>query len=543
MKNLKYILFIAFSVMISAQKNVDFIIQDAKIYTVNKNFDIAEAMAVSNGKIVAVGKNSEILKKYISEKIYNLHGKTVYPGFIDAHLHFAGFALDQWKCELWGTKSWEEILEKLTVYAQTAPSEWVYGRSWDQNLWTKKEFPDKTELDRLFPNRPVYLKRVDGHAALANQTALNLAGITISTKVNGGEVEVKNGQLTGILLDNAMLLVEQHIPEIPDDVALGYIKKLQEKVFANGLTSVHDCGITPHMFSLLEKSQAKKDLKLKIFALLQDDAETYDEWISKGRFTNGAITFGGYKVFSDGSIGSRGACLLHDYSDKKGWEGFMLRTPEQFRTLAKKLIKSNLQMCTHAIGDSANRTILSIYGEVLKRKNDRRWRIEHAQIVNPDDFRLFGKYSVIPSVQPTHATSDMFWAGTRLGTERLKHSYAYEELLWQNGWIPLGTDFPVEEINPLHTFYAAVARKDKSGFPKEGFQTENALTREQTLRGMTIWAAKASIDEKQKGSLEKGKAADFVILSEDIMIVPEHEILKADVLETWIDGEKVFSRK
>ncbi|MGA9211411.1 amidohydrolase [Kaistella sp.] len=540
MKKIISILTLFFIGLISAQKNADLIIQNAKIYTVNQNFDIAEAMAISNGKIVAVGKNDEILKKFKSKNIQNLYGKTVFPGFIDAHCHFTGFATDQWKCELWGTKSWDEIVAKISEYAKTAPKEWLYGRSWDQNDWAIKEFPTKEKLDELFPNRPVYLKRIDGHAAIANQKALDIAGINLNTKIGGGEIEQKNGKLTGILVDNAMLLVEKFIPEIDDKMAIQYFEDLQKTCFSYGLTSLHDCGITEHTFGLLEKAQTQNVLKMKIFALLEDNPNYYDKWIKKGRFTNKNITFGGFKVYSDGALGSRGACLLHDYSDKKGWRGFLLSDQKHFENLAKLLIKSNLQMCTHAIGDSANRTILKIYGDVLGVKNDRRWRIEHAQIVDKNDFDLFGKYSIIPSVQPTHATSDMYWAEDRLGKERLKYSYAYEDLLKQNGWLPLGTDFPVEEINPIKTFFAAVARKDAKNFPINGFQKENALTREQALRGMTIWAAKAAFQENELGSLEVGKSADFVVLNQDLMKVEENKILESKVLETFSNGRKVY---
>ena len=528
------------SVIMSAQKSTDLIIHNARIYTVNKNFDVAQSMAVSKGKIVAVGKSSDILKKYKSKNIQNLNGKTVFPGFIDAHCHFTGYATDKWKCELWGTKSWDEIIARLTEYSKNAPMEWIYGRSWDQNDWPVKEFPNKERLDQLFPNRPVYLKRIDGHAAIANQKALDIAGITLNTKVNGGEIEQKNGKLTGVLIDNAMLLVEKHLPQISDEMAINYFSELQKECFSYGLTSLHDCGITEHTLSLLEKAQSQNILKMKIFALLEDNPDYYDKWAKKGRYTNGNITVGGFKVYSDGALGSRGACLIHDYSDKKGWKGFLLSEEEYFRTLAKKLKNSNLQMCTHAIGDSANRTILKIYGEVLGAKNDRRWRIEHAQIMDKDDFGLFGKYSIIPSVQPTHATSDMYWAEERVGKERLKYSYAYKDLLKQNGWLPLGTDFPVEEISPFKTFLAAVARKDANNFPANGFQKENALTREQAIRGMTIWAAKAGFQENEIGSLEVGKSADFIILNQDLMKVPEDQILKTKVLKTYSSGKQVF---
>ena len=531
-----------FSVFISAQKNADLIIKNAKIYTVNKNFDVAEAMAVSEGKILAVGKNAEILKKFKSKNIQNLQGKTVFPGFIDAHCHFTGYATDKWKCELWGTKSWDEVISRITEYSKNAPMEWLYGRSWDQNDWPIKEFPNKEKLDQLFPNRPVYLKRIDGHAAIANQKALDIAGIDLNTKLNGGEVEQKNGKLTGVLIDNAMLLVEKHLPQISDEMAINYFGELQKECFSYGLTSLHDCGITEHTLSLLEKAQSQNKLQMKIFALLEDNPNYYDRWVKKGRYTNKNITVGGFKVYSDGALGSRGACLIHDYSDKKDWKGFLLSERKHFENLAKKLKNSDLQMCTHAIGDSANRTILQIYGDVLGIKNNRRWRIEHAQIVDKNDFNLFAKYSIIPSVQPTHATSDMYWAEERLGKERLKYSYAYEDLLKQNGWLPLGTDFPVEEINPFKTFLAAVARKDSKNFPANGFQKENALTREQTIRGMTIWAAKAAFQENELGSLEVGKSADFIILNQNLMTVPETEILNTKVLETYSNGKAVFRK-
>ncbi len=541
MKNIK-IVFLFFFGWISAQQNVDLIIHHAKIYTVNQQFDIAESMAISNGKIIAIGKNEEISKKYQSKNQQDYQGKTILPGFIDSHCHFTGFATDKWKCELWGTKSWDEIVAKISEYAKNSKFEWIYGRSWDQNDWQIKEFPNKEKLDQLFPNRPVYLKRIDGHAAIANQKALDLAKITINTKILGGEIEVKNAKLTGILVDNAMNLVEKFIPEIPDNQAIKYFSDLQKTCFSYGLTSVHDCGISEHTLSLLEKSQKQKVLKMNIFALMEDNPNYYDKWIKKGRYSNDKITIGGFKVYGDGALGSRGACLLQDYHDKPNWRGFLLSDENHFKNLAKKLIKSNLQMCTHAIGDSANRTVLKIYAEVLKGKNDRRWRIEHAQVVNPADFQYFGKYSIVPSVQPTHATSDMYWLEDRVGKERAKSSYAYQELLQQNGWIALGTDFPVEEINPLKTFYAAVVRKDAQHFPENGFQKENALSREQTLRGMTIWAAKSAFQENERGSLEVGKVADFMVLNQNLMTIEENKILETQFLETWIDGEKVFQK-
>jgi len=441
------------------------------------------------------------------------------------------------------TTSFEEIVNKVKSYAETAPLEWIYGRGWDQNDWTTKDFPNKAVLDSLFPTRPVFLKRVDGHAALVNQAALNLAGITTATVIAGGEVEVKNGKLTGIVIDNAMKLVDSKVPEISDSLANEYYLAAQNLCFAAGLTGVHDCGVSEHTITLLQKSYASQMLKMKIFALLSDTESYYDTWISKEPLKTDRLHVGGFKVYADGALGSRGACMLKPYSDKAGWSGFLLNDTAHFRNLAKRLAGTSLQMCTHAIGDSANREILKIYAEVLKGKNDRRWRIEHAQVVDQNDFAYFSDYNIIPSVQPTHATSDMYWAGDRIGATRIENAYAYKKLLATNGWMPLGTDFPVEDISPLKTFFAAVVRQDDKGFPAGGFQPAQALDRQAALRGMTIWAAKAAFEEKEKGSLETGKAADFIIVDTDLMKCSTTDILKTKVLQTFINGALVFAVK
>jgi predicted amidohydrolase YtcJ len=518
------------------------IVHHGVIYTVDSAFSVAEAMAVEDGKVLATGTNAQILEQYDAATSIDLEGKAVFPGFIDAHCHFTGYATDSWKADLTGTHSFEEIIEKIKVYSQSAPMEWIYGRGWDQNDWAIKEYPDKRVLDSLFPNRPVFLKRIDGHAALVNQKALDMTGITINTLVDGGKVETRNGMLTGILIDNAMDLVDTKIPQIPDSLARKYFTDMQRLCFAVGLTTVQDCGVGEHTVELIEQEQKAGRLKMKIFALLSDSAQYYDKWIAKGPYKTDRLHVGGFKFYADGALGSRGACLIHDYSDKPGWKGFMLSRPEHFTDVAARLAASKLQMCTHAIGDSGNRQLLSVYAAVLKGKNDRRWRIEHAQVVNENDFQYFKNYTIVPSVQPTHATSDMYWAEDRVGSERIHNAYAYQRLLQQNGWLPLGTDFPVEDISPLKTFYAAVVRRDAKGFPENGFQKENALTREQAIRGMTIWAAKAAFEEKEKGSLEVGKAADFIVLDKDLMRCTEPEMLAVKVLYNFINGEKVYSR-
>jgi len=522
------------------KEKVSLIVHNARVYTINDSFSVAEAFAVKDGKILAIGTNRDVLGLYSSDSMLDAKGKPVFPGLIDAHCHFTGYATDMWKCELFGTKSFDEIIDKIRAYAPNAPGAWIYGRGWDQNDWAGKQFPDKRRLDSLFPNRPVFLKRIDGHAALANQFALDLAGIHAGTKIPGGEVELRDGMMTGILIDNAMDELEKHIPLISDSLASRYFLKAQEECFSLGLTSVQDCGISERILNLVDKSHQSGQLKMKIFAILSDSLSYYDSWVKRGPYKTERLHMGGFKLYADGALGSRGACLLNEYSDKKGWKGFMLRDSAYINMIAEKLAASNLQLCTHAIGDSGNRQVLKAYARVLKGKNDRRWRIEHAQVVNPADFHYFTDYSIIPSVQPTHATSDMYWAEERLGRERITNAYAYQQLSKTNGWIPLGTDFPVEYISPFKTFYAAVQRRDAEGIPSGGFQPENALSREQAIRGMTIWAAKAAFEENLKGSLEKGKAADFILLDTDLMTCDPKLILQTKVLATYINGERVY---
>lgn len=516
------------------------IVHHAKIYTVDSGFSVVEAMAIKDGKIVATGSNENILNTYESDSTIDANNKFIFPGFIDAHCHFTGYATDQWKCDLTGTHSFEEITKKIIDYSKTASMEWIYGRGWDQNDWEIKSFPNKKILDSLFPNRPVFLKRVDGHAALVNQKALDLSGINLNTIINGGNIEMKDGKPTGILIDNAMDLVEKNIPSITDDLAKKYFNEMQQMCFEQGLTGVHDCGVSEHTIEMIEQAQKSGDLKMKIFALLSDSANYYDKWIKKGPYKTNGLHVGGFKLYADGALGSRGACMLSEYNDKKHWHGFLLSDEKHFREVAEKLVNTDFQMCTHAIGDSGNRTILKIYSDVLKEKNDKRWRIEHAQVVNPSDFHYFRSFGIIPSVQPTHATSDMYWAKDRIGDDRIKGAYAYQTLLKENGWLPLGTDFPVEYISPFKTFLASVFRVDDKGFPSDGFQIEQGLTREQAIRGMTIWAAKAAFEEKEKGSLETGKAADFIILDNDLMQCKKEAVLKTKVVSTFIDGVKVY---
>lgn len=520
----------------------DLLIYNAHIYTIDSSFSVAEAMAIKDGKILEVGTSSNLTRKYYSRNKMNASGQYIYPGFIDAHAHFYRYGLGLQTADLVGTTSWDAILAKLDSFAANNPEGWLIGRGWDQNDWAVKEYPTKERLDQLFPTRPVLLTRVDGHAAIANQVALNAAGVKAGMRLTGGEVEVKGGKLTGLLIDNAVDLVSAKIPAPTPAQVKNALDKAQQNCFAVGLTTVDDCGLDYSEVEVIDSLQKKGELKMRVYAMLSDAPHNYDYLFEKGKIKTDYLNVRSFKVYADGALGSRGACLLQPYADKPNWYGFLLSQPQHFDSVASILSSKGFQMCTHAIGDSGNRAVLNIYAKYLKGKNDHRWRIEHAQVVNEADFALFGQYSVVPSVQPTHATSDMYWAGERLGKEREKGAYAYKQLMQQNGWIPLGTDFPVEDISPFKTFYAAVFRQDAKEYPKGGYQTENALTRTEALRGMTIWAARSNFEENEKGSLEKGKLADFVILDKDLLKAAPKDVLNTAVLGTYIGGARVYGQ-
>jgi len=523
--------------------NADALVKNGVIYTVNSSFSVKDAFVIKGGKIIAVGRADSLSKIYYPHTIIDAHGKAIFPGFIDAHTHFYDYGLGLQAADLTGTKSWDAVCDTVLNYSRQNTDGWIIGNGWDQNDWTNKKFPDKSKLDSLFPARPVMLNRIDGHAAIVNQAALDIAGIKPDQTITGGKIETVNGKLTGILMDNALGIVTRKIPPPTDQQTQTALLDAQQRCFKAGLTTVDDCGLPYTMISTIEQLQHKGLLKMRMYVMLSDRQENYDYLFKRGVFKTPRLNVRAFKVYADGALGSRGACLLQDYSDQKKWRGFLLSSRQHFEDVAKKIAAKGFQMCTHAIGDSANRVMLQVYADALKGKNNLRWRIEHAQVIAPEDFHYYGDYNIIPSVQPTHATSDMYWAGRRLGTKRLKTAYAYRQLLEQNDWIALGTDFPVENINPLYTFYAAVERKDLKGYPSGGFQCENALTRIQTLKGMTIWAAKANFEENEKGSIEPGKYADFVILDKDIMKIKSTELPTTMVLATYVNGEKVYEKK
>ena len=524
------------------KEKVDLIVSGAMVYTVDEEFSVAEAFAVNNGKIVAIGTSQEISDKYDADTRFDAEGKFIYPGFNDAHCHFNGYAVNLLQyADLRGTKSQEEIYELLKEHHDKFGGEWILGRSWDQNDWEDTGFPDKTKLDELFPDIPVYLVRVDGHAGWCNSKAMELAGISEDTKVQGGEVLLKNGEPTGVLIDNAMGFVGKLIPEITAEQQEKALLEAQKNCFAAGLTSVTDCGLDKATILLMDEMQEAGNLKMRVNAMLNPTQENFDYFVKKGeaRKTD-RLLVNTIKIYADGALGSRGALLMADYSDDKGNSGLQIETQDYYDMICQLAYDNNFVVATHAIGDGGNRLMLDTYGRFLKGKNDRRWRIEHSQIINPDDFEKFAAFSIVPSIQPIHCTSDMPWAEDRLGPERIKGAYAYQTLLQQNGWLPVGTDFPVENIYPLYTFYSAVFRTDHEGWPEGGWHKDEGLTREQTLRAMTSWAAKSSFEEDEKGQLVRGMWADFVVLDTDLMKAEPKEVLNTKILSTWSAGEKVF---
>ena len=526
----------------SVKKPADLLVYNAKVYTVDDRFSIAGAIAVRDGKILEVGKSGNLKRKYKSKELLDAKGKYIYPGFIDGHSHFYRYGEGLQNADLVGTQSWNEILEKLKLFAAENEEGWIIGRGWDQNDWAEKNFPTNEKLNELFPNRPVVLTRIDGHAVIANQSALSLGNVKPGQKIEGGTIETINGKLTGILVDNAQNLIYSKIPQSNEAQSKEALLDAQKNCFSVGLTSVVDCGLNFQMVNVIDALQKTNELKMRMYVMLSDNPLNYEYLFQKGAIKTDWLNVRSFKVYADGALGSRGACLLQPYSDKPEQTGFLLSDAVHFEKMARKIYDKGFQMNTHAIGDSANREILKIYDRVLKGKNDLRWRIEHAQVIAPNDLKLFAENNIIPSVQSTHATSDMYWEGDRLGAERLKTAYAYKQLLQQNGWLILGTDFPVENNDPMLTFYAAVVRKDSKGFPAKGFQMENALSREEALRGMTIWAAKGSFEEKEKGSIEAGKFADFVLMDQDIMKIEDTKLLNSKILKTFVNGETVYSK-
>ena len=525
----------------SCSESVDLIVHNANIYSADKLNTKHTSFAVKEGKFVYIG-GDEILSKFSSSNIINAQDLPVYPGFIDSHAHFydLGFYLNQ--VDLKDTRSMEDVIDRVKEFDAENNTDFILGRGWDQNDWNIKTFPTNSILNETFPNKPVVLRRIDGHAYLVNDSALRLAGIDNSTKVDGGEIIKKGNKLTGVLIDNSMRLVDDIIPEPTKDESIKALLSAQDLAFKNGLTTISDAGLSKKQIELIDELQKQGALKIKIYAMIDNDPISLEHFLKLGPYKTDRLNVRSVKVYVDGALGSRGALLINDYSDRKGFRG-IIRTPvDSINNLAFRLAGTKFQMNTHAIGDKANRIVLNAYRNALFDYKDPRWRIEHAQVIAKEDFDLFNP-KIIPSVQPTHATSDMYWLNDRIGSSRAKFAYAYKELFNKSKVIAFGTDFPVEDISPIMTFYSAVVRKDINGYPDEGFQVENAISRGDALIAMTRYGAYANFEEDEKGSIEVGKFADFIILDNDLITSPENRIPLTNIVATFINGELVFNRR
>jgi len=525
-------------IFIGCKSEVDLIVYNGNIYTVDNDFKVANAIAIKDGLFYDIGEN-EIKNKYHSKETINLNGATVLPGLIDAHCHFYGLGLNQQVIDLVGTLSFDEVVSKIKLNSNIN-SKVIKGSGWDQNDWDIKEFPNKSKLDMLYPNTPVVLERIDGHAYLVNQKALDLAKITIDTKSSDGTIVKKNGKLTGILIDGPMDLIDNILPELSLNEKKQALLNAEKICFKNGLTTVDDAGLSKEIILLIDSIQKKKELKIRIYAMISNSKSNLDYFLPKGPIKTPQLNVSSVKIYGDGALGSRGATLKTPYHDDPNNYGKLITNPSELKNLATRIAEANFQMNTHAIGDSTVKLLIDTYSKVLENKTDPRWRIEHSQIIDLEDMKGFNN-KILPSVQPTHATSDMYWAEDRVGSTRIKGAYAYKTLLNKSKVIGLGTDFPVEKVNPFHTFYAAISRKDMNGYPENGFEIENALSRQETLKGMTIWAAYLNFEENEKGSIEKGKLADFIVIDRDVMSVKIDETYKTKVLKTFVSGDLVYS--
>ena len=523
----------------SNTETVDLIVHNANIYTMDDENPNATYLVVKDQKIVAVGLDENHLEVYEAKEIIDANQKTLIPGIIDAHCHFYGLGLNQQRVDLVGTLSYDEIIEKVKSFEQENPEmQFILGRGWDQNDWSVKDFPTKDKLDLLFPEKAVVLERVDGHAYLVNQKALDLAEINLKTPANGGAIVKKNGRLTGVLVDNPMQRVDRVIPELNRAEQIQALKRAEEICFSYGLTTVNDAGLSRSTIELIDSLQQSGDLKIRVYAMVSNSPKDVNHFLDKGILKTDRLNVRSVKVYADGALGSRGAALKEEYSDQHNHFGAMVTPVAAIEQLAQRIAASEYQMNTHAIGDSANAVVLRAYKKVLQGESDRRWKIEHAQVIDLDDIENFGS-QILPSVQPTHATSDMYWAEDRLGSERIEGAYAFKTLLEKSGVLPLGTDFPVEQVSPFLTFYAAVTRQDVAGYPQGGFMESEKLSPVEALKGMTLWPAYSNFEEEEKGSLESGKWADFVILSNDILKASSDELLNIQAEKTFVAGVQV----
>ena len=527
------------------KQEVDLIVFNAQVITIDDDLPGAEAFAVDQGKILFVGTQREVFDLFDAKNTLDAQENTIMPGIIDAHAHFYQLGLGLQEVDLRGTTSKEEVIERIAAFEPYKTSEFIVARGWDQNDWSDQSYPTKEDLDVVFPDVPVALQRVDGHALWVNSKALSLADIAASGTVPGGMIMGDGqGRPNGILVDAPCDRIFELIPEPTLAISAQALKSAQDYCFSLGLTGVHDAGLRRPIIELIDSLQQIDVLRIKLEAMVSNIEPDVSHYLAQGPVVKPRLRVGSIKVYADGALGSRGAALRSPYSDDPDHYGAIITPMKDLVTLSQRALASGFQINTHAIGDSANVSVLRVYQEALSSANnndanDVRWRIEHAQVVPPEYFEVFSK-NIIPSVQPTHATSDMYWVEERLGKERMNGAYAYRSLLEEAEMIALGTDFPVEYVNPMLTLSAAVYRRDTSGYPESGFYIDEAITREQALKGMTLWAAYANFSEDRRGSLTPGKEADFILLDRNPLNCPKQELSQIKVLKTFIDGHQVY---
>ena len=525
------------------------IVKAANIYTVDSQQPKVEAFAIKDGRFIGVGSLAQLNNDYPNAQTLDLQTATIVPGLIDAHGHVLHLGTSLQNVDLMGTRSKAQIIERLRAQAaKLEPDQWLIGRGWDQNDWPVQRLPTAADLDAAFPNRPVWLERVDGHASWANSAAMATVGRDLSGdwQVDGGEIIRaidSNGvaQATGLFLEqSAERLVQAQIPKPSEAVLLNALALSMQKIASVGLTSVHDAGTNLHTWQLLKQLQQQQKLTTRVYAMADGANEMFDYLCTSGAVIDDAamLTARSIKLYSDGALGSRGAALLADYSDDPGNKGLLIESQASLTKHANKAVGCGLQVNIHAIGDRGNRVTLEVLAANQHAQN--RHRIEHSQVIALEDFSRFKELGLIASVQPTHATSDMYWAEKRVGKQRIKGAYAWQKFNALGIPLALGSDFPVEQADPLHGFYAAVTRQDKAGWPADGWYAQEKLSRAQALHGFTLGAAYAAFQEDLLGSIEVGKLADFTVLSQDIMQVADAEILNTQIVATYLAGEAVY---
>ena len=519
-------------------EKVDLIIHNGEIHSMNEKGETFEAIAIRNGKIIELGPNRQILNKYRSKEILDAKGKSIYPGLMDSHGHIMMYIQKKLSANLVGIQSYSEMINTIREFKKTSPHDVIIGRGWDQSLWKSNEIPNNELLNKAFPNTPVCLYRVDEHLALLNNSMLQLIGCDSIENIQGGVIEKINNIKTGILMDNALNLITPYLPEHSYKERLNAFKEIEHELLSYGITGVHEAGISNDDLHFLEKAINKNEISLNIYAMLLPSKKNIDFAKKNGPYINKNLNIRSFKVYGDGSLGSRGALLKKPYHDANKIHGTLITPRNKLNEIALMCEQVGYQMNIHAIGDSMISMAIDVLKELNEINKDHRSRIEHVQIIDHKDLNLLSKYGIYPSVQPTHAITDQRWVINRIGEKRKKMAYAYKSILSNTQIIAIGTDFPVEITDPYRTIYAAVKRKNTNNYPENGFLANESISIEECIKGMTIWSAISSFQENKLGSLEEGKDATFIILENPIEVGKEFK--RNNASKTYILGELKF---